>query len=57
MLSETDELRMRKDRQPRDLPATPDEIDIDRIVDDPEYRRAVKELLKRWGVGKDPGRS
>ena len=38
-------------RAPRtDLPARPEEIDMDRIVDDPDYRKAVQRLLKRWGV-------
>ena len=32
-----------------DLPTSPDEIDLERVVDDPEYRRAVKDLLRRWG--------
>lgn len=36
---------------PADLPTTPDEIDLERVVDDPEYRRAVKDLLRRWGFG------
>lgn len=31
-----------------DLPATPDDIDLDRIVEDPAYREAVKGLLRRW---------
>lgn len=35
---------------PDDLPATPDDIDLDRIVTDPDYRRAVQELLRRWGI-------
>jgi hypothetical protein len=38
---------------PRDLPATPDEIDLDRLVADPDYRRAVKDLLRRWGIRGD----
>lgn len=57
MVTAIDEPRMRMDCQPRDLPATPDDIDMERIVDDPEYRHAVKELLKRWGLGNDSGRS
>ena len=35
---------------PGELPATPDDIDLDRIVTDPDYRRAVQELLRRWGI-------
>lgn len=31
-----------------ELPASPD--DIDRVVTDPAYRRAVQDLLRRWGV-------
>ena len=38
---------------PRDLPATPDNIDLDRLVADPDYRRAVKDLLRRWGIRGD----
>lgn len=37
---------------PGELPATPDDIDLDRIVSDPDYRRAVQELLRRWGICK-----
>jgi hypothetical protein len=33
-----------------ELPATPDDIDLERIVTDPEYRRAVQTLLRRWGI-------
>lgn len=33
---------------PDELPASPDEIDLHRVVSDPEYRAAVKELLRRW---------
>jgi len=44
---------------PDELPATPEEIDLHRVVSDPEYRAAVKELLRRWidGAtgGKPPG--
>lgn len=36
-----------------DLPAGPDDIDIDRVVWDPAYRSMVKELLK--GI-RDPAR-
>lgn len=39
-----------------DLPETPDDIDLDRIVTDPEYRRAVQDLLRRWGIGDDRNR-
>tara|TARA_R110000868_G_scaffold32394_3_gene117787 strand:- start:3386 stop:3565 length:180 start_codon:yes stop_codon:yes gene_type:complete len=40
-----------KDRiPPGDLPATPDDIDLERIVNDPAYRRAVQDLLRRWGI-------
>jgi hypothetical protein len=35
---------------PGDLPETPDDIDLDRIVTDPEYRRTVQDLLRRWGI-------
>lgn len=35
---------------PGELPATPDDIDLDRIVNDPDYRRAVQTLLRRWGI-------
>jgi hypothetical protein len=35
---------------PGDLPESPDDIDLDRSVADPEYRRAVQELLRRWGI-------
>lgn len=35
---------------PGDLPNSPDDIDLDRIVTDPDYRSAVQELLRRWGV-------
>lgn len=35
---------------PGELPATPDDIDLERIVNDPDYRRAVQELLRRWGI-------
>lgn len=35
---------------PGDLPQSPDDIDLDRIVTDPDYRRTVQELLRRWGV-------
>jgi len=38
---------------PRDLPATPDDIDLDRLVADPAYRSAVKDLLRRWGIRGD----
>ena len=38
---------------PRDLPATPEDIDLDRLVADPDYRRAVKDLLRRWGIRGD----
>ncbi|MGB0631157.1 MAG: hypothetical protein ACPGRZ_10715 [Alphaproteobacteria bacterium] len=38
---------------PRELPATPDDIDLDRLVADPDYRRAVKDLLRRWGIRGD----
>ena len=31
-----------------ELPASPD--DIHRVVTDPAYRRAVQDLLRRWGV-------
>ena len=33
---------------PEELPSSPDEIDLKRIVDDPDYRNAVKELLRQW---------
>lgn len=39
-----------------DLPKSPDDIDLDRIVTDPEYRRAVQDLLRRWGICDDNGR-
>lgn len=39
---------------PGDLPATPDDIDLDGIVTDPEYRRAVQDLLRRWGLCDGP---
>lgn len=43
---------------PGDLPTSPDEIDLDRIVTDPDYRRAVQDLLRRWGIcGDKPGPS
>jgi hypothetical protein len=29
-----------------DLPKTPDDIDLDRVVTDPDYHRAVQELLR-----------
>lgn len=35
----------------KDLPASPDDIDLDRVVNEPAYREAVKDLLRRWGVG------
>lgn len=38
---------------PGELPTKPDDIDLDRIVTDPEYRRAVQDLLRRWGVCDD----
>lgn len=37
-------------REPDDLPANPDEIDLDRVVADPCYRAAVIELLRKWGL-------
>lgn len=40
---------------PDDLPARPDDIDLDRIVTDPEYRRAVQDLLRQWGICDDKG--
>jgi hypothetical protein len=41
---------------PADLPARPEDIDLDRVVEDAEYRRAVQTLLRRWGVcSKKPG--
>ena len=33
-----------------ELPASPDDIDLDRVVTDPACRRAVQDLLRRWGV-------
>lgn len=41
---------------PGELPNSPDDIDLDRIVTDPDYRRAVQELLRRWGVCEKPPR-
>jgi len=35
---------------PGELPATPHDIYLDRIVVDPEYRRAVQDPLRRWGI-------
>ena len=35
---------------PGKLPATPDDIDLDRNVTDPEYRLAAQDLLRRWGI-------
>ena len=45
-------------RQPVDgLPKRPEDIDLDRVVTDLEYRAAVKELLRRWGIGdRRPGK-
>lgn len=41
---------------PGDLPNSPDDIDLDRIVTDPDYRHAVQELLRRWGLCDHPPR-
>lgn len=41
----------RRDDEVKDLPASPDDIDLDRVVHEPAYREAVKDLLRRWGVG------
>ncbi len=41
---------------PGELPASPDDIDLDRVVTDPAYRRAVLELLRRWGICDDRDR-
>lgn len=56
MQTSIDEMSTRDDRSVlngrpvlADLPTSPDEIDLERVVDDPEYRRAVKDLLRRWG--------
>lgn len=61
MLSITRSVAVKDTVPPGELPATPDDIDLDRIVNDPDYRRAVQELLRRWGIcrpGKkgNPGR-
>lgn len=42
---------------PGELPATPDDIDLDRIVNDPDYRRAVQTLLRRWGICGNRGKT
>lgn len=34
-----------------DLPDTPDDIDIDRVVWDPAYRSAIKQLLRKEPAG------
>lgn len=33
---------------PEELPSNPEEIDLNRVVSDPDYRAAVKDLLHRW---------
>ena len=50
MLSMTHTVAIKERIPPDELPATPDDIDLDRIVNDPDYRRAVQELLRRWGI-------
>lgn len=47
-------LATKGDIPPDELPASPDDIDLDRIVTDPDYRRAVQDLLRRWGICGDP---
>ena len=50
MLSMIQTVAIKQRIPPGDLPVTPDDIDLDRIVDDPDYRRAVQDLLRRWGI-------
>lgn len=50
MLSMTHTVAIKEGIPPGELPATPDDIDLERIVNDPDYRRAVQELLRRWGI-------
>lgn len=50
MISMTQTPAAKRSIPPGDLPATPDDIDLERIVSDPDYRRAVQELLRRWGI-------
>jgi hypothetical protein len=50
MMSMINALAVKQSIPPGELPATPDDIDLERIVTDPEYRRAVQDLLRRWGI-------
>ena len=48
MLTTVERVAMDHGIAPDELPATPDDIDLDRIVTDPRYRGAVKALLRTW---------
>jgi hypothetical protein len=37
-----------------DLPRNPDQIDLERIVNDPYYRERVKALLRKWNATGQP---
>ena len=57
MLTMRHDIAMQHAIPPDELPATPDEIDLERVVHDPDYRAAVKELLRRWAEGVAGGRT
>ena len=57
MLTMCHDIAMHHPIAPDELPATPEEIDLERVVNDPEYRAAVKELLRRWTEGAEGGRT
>ncbi len=40
--------------QAADLPRNPDQIDLERIVNDPDYRERVKALLRKWNATGQP---
>jgi hypothetical protein len=55
MLTMIQSAAMRHNIPPDELPSSPDEIDLERVVDDPVYRSAVKDLLRAWGPMTDRG--
>lgn len=48
MLTLLQNVAMRHAIPPEELPASPDDIDLQRVVNDPDYREAVKDLLREW---------
>jgi hypothetical protein len=57
MLSMIQTIATKRSIPPGELPAAPEDIDLDRIVNDPDYRRAVQDLLRRWGICGDDGKN